>query len=83
MELKNKFRHIPDFPKEGIDFIDITTVLNDSEAYPLSVFLSRINTEDTGIAFAAATVYMIVPMLMFLYSEDYLVDGISYSGGIK
>lgn len=58
-------------------------MLNDSEAYPLSVFLSRINTEDTGIAFAAATVYMIVPMLMFLYSEDYLVDGISYSGGIK
>jgi multiple sugar transport system permease protein len=58
-------------------------MLDDSEAYPLSVFLSRINTEDTGIAFAAATVYMIVPMLMFLYSEDYLVDGISYSGGIK
>lgn len=58
-------------------------MLNDPEAYPLSVFLSRINTEDTGIAFAAACIYMVVPMLMFLYSEDRLVEGISYSGGIK
>lgn len=58
-------------------------MLNDPETHPLSVFLSNLNTADTGIAFAAATVYMIVPMLMFLYSEDYLVEGISYSGGIK
>ena len=39
MELKNKFRHIPDFPKEGIDFIDITTVLNDSEAFTEAIDL--------------------------------------------
>ena len=58
-------------------------MLKDPESYPLSVFLSKLNTADTGIAFAAATIYMIVPMLMFLYSEDYLVEGISYSGGIK
>ena len=30
MDLKEKFRHIPNFPKEGIDFIDITPVLNDA-----------------------------------------------------
>ena len=58
-------------------------MLNDPETHPLSVFLSNLNTQDTGIAFAAATVYMVVPMLLFLYSEDYLVKGISYSGGIK
>ncbi|MBQ4136590.1 MAG: carbohydrate ABC transporter permease [Clostridia bacterium] len=58
-------------------------MLSDTEAHPLSVFLSSLNTADTGIAFAAATVYMVVPMLLFLYSEDYLVKGISYSGGIK
>lgn len=58
-------------------------MLSDTEMHPLSVFLSNLNTADTGIAFAAATVYMVVPMLMFLYSEDYLVEGISYSGGIK
>lgn len=32
MDLKSKLRHVMDFPKEGIDFIDITTVLQDAEA---------------------------------------------------
>lgn len=58
-------------------------LLTDSEMHPLSVFLSKINESDAGIAFAVATFYMIPTLLMFLYSEDYLVDGIAYSGGIK
>lgn len=33
MDLKSKLRHVMDFPKEGIDFIDITTVLQDAEAF--------------------------------------------------
>lgn len=33
MDLKEKLRHVKDFPKEGIDFIDITTVLQDAEAF--------------------------------------------------
>ncbi|MCK5129317.1 MAG: adenine phosphoribosyltransferase [Clostridiales bacterium] len=33
MDLKSKFRHVLDFPEEGIDFIDITTVLGDAEAF--------------------------------------------------
>ena len=32
MDLKQKLRHVMDFPKEGIDFIDITTVLQDADA---------------------------------------------------
>lgn len=32
MDLKCKLRHVMDYPKEGIDFIDITTVLQDAEA---------------------------------------------------
>lgn len=32
MDLKQKLRHVMDFPKEGIDFIDITTVLQDKDA---------------------------------------------------
>lgn len=32
MDLKSKLRHVYDFPKEGIDFIDITTVLQDPQA---------------------------------------------------
>lgn len=53
------------------------------ELYPLSVFLSQVNTNDAGLAFAVAVVYMIPSLLIFLYSEDYLVEGIAYSGGIK
>ncbi|NLB09366.1 MAG: adenine phosphoribosyltransferase, partial [Clostridiales bacterium] len=33
MDLKEHLRHVPDFPKEGIDFIDITTVLKDQELF--------------------------------------------------
>lgn len=33
MDLKEKLRHVANFPKEGIDFIDITTVLQDGEAF--------------------------------------------------
>lgn len=51
--------------------------------HPLSVFLSQINTDDVGLAFAVGVVYMIPTILMFLYGEDYLVEGIAYSGGIK
>lgn len=50
---------------------------------PLSVFLSQINTGDAGLAFAVASIYMIIPLLIFLYCEDYLVEGVSYSGGLK
>lgn len=33
MDLKEKIRIVPDFPKEGIQFIDITTLLKDGPAY--------------------------------------------------
>ncbi len=58
-------------------------LLSDTNLYPLSVFLSQINSGEIGIAFAVATIYMIPTLLMFLYGEDYLVEGIAYSGGIK
>ncbi len=37
MDLKAKLRHVADFPKEGIDFIDITTVLQDHNALRQSI----------------------------------------------
>lgn len=58
-------------------------LLNDSEKHPLSVFLSQINSGETGLAFAVATIYMVPGLLVFLYGEDYLVEGIMYQGGIK
>ena len=58
-------------------------MLSDADKHPLSVFLSQINTGEVGLAFAVATIYMVPPILIFLYGEEYLVDGISYSGGVK
>ena len=58
-------------------------LLKNEALYPLSVFLSRINEGDTGIALAIAVIYMVPPVLLFLYSEDYLIDGIAYSASVK
>lgn len=58
-------------------------LLSDTEMHPLSVFLSKINEGEVGLAFAVATIYMVPPILVFLYGEDYLVEGITYQGGIK
>jgi len=58
-------------------------LLSDGEKHPLSVFLSKINAGEIGLAFAVATIYMIPTLLVFLYGEEYLVDGITYQGGIK
>ena len=37
IDLKNRIRDIPDFPKPGIVFKDITTLLQDFDAFKLSV----------------------------------------------
>lgn len=58
-------------------------LLSDPEKHPLSIFLSKINSGEIGLAFAVATIYMIPCLLVFLYGEDYLVEGITYQGGIK
>ncbi|RKM62538.1 carbohydrate ABC transporter permease [Butyrivibrio sp. CB08] len=58
-------------------------LLPDSDKHPLSVFLSKINTGEISLAFAVAVIYLVPPLLIFLYGEDYLVEGISYQGGIK
>ena len=55
-------------------------LLNVVDKQPMSVFLSQINEAEIGIAFAASALYMIPPLLIFLWGEEYLVEGISRSG---
>jgi multiple sugar transport system permease protein len=50
-------------------------LLSDVSKQPLSVFLSKINTGEVGLAFAVATIYMIPCLLLFLHGEEYLVRG--------
>ena len=58
-------------------------LLSEDTMHPLSVFLSKIKNGEIGLAFAVATIYMVPTLLVFLYGEDYLVEGITYQGGIK
>lgn len=36
-QLKSKIRHVPDFPKAGILFYDVTTLLRDQEGFRLAI----------------------------------------------
>jgi len=67
-ELKSRIRDIPDFPKEGIIFKDITTLLQDSAAFKKSVDLLAgkfkkenidlvVGIEARGFIFGAALAY--------------------------
>ncbi|MDR2903260.1 MAG: adenine phosphoribosyltransferase [Clostridiales bacterium] len=49
MDLKDVIRVIPNFPKEGISFLDITPVLHDPEAFRASV--SQMETLLEGVEF--------------------------------
>jgi adenine phosphoribosyltransferase len=48
-ELKKKIRDIPDFPKKGILFKDITTLLQDANAYSKAVNLLANRYQNTKI----------------------------------
>ncbi|CAG7614238.1 hypothetical protein PAESOLCIP111_01689 [Paenibacillus solanacearum] len=54
--------------------------LKEAMQQPLSVYLSVIGEEERGIAFAASAIYMLPLLLIALYAERYLVEGIQLSG---
>lgn len=54
MNLKEKIRVIDGFPKEGISFKDITTLLNDKDAYRHAVDLMVEDLKDKNVTAIAA-----------------------------
>jgi multiple sugar transport system permease protein len=54
--------------------------LQDAAKQPLSVYLSVIGEGERGIAFAACAIYMMPMILLMLYAENHLVEGIQLSG---
>lgn len=70
MDLKARLRHVPDFPKKGIDFIDITPVLQDAgdfkdclesmkkEIVGFGEFDLIVGPESRGFLFGAPLAYM-------------------------
>ena len=59
----------------------ITAYFESSGSRFLGMLLAHVRI--SLIALAIAVIYMIPPVLLFLYSEDYLIDGISYSASVK
>lgn len=54
--------------------------LDNFKEFPLSIVLSDINSTEKGIVFAASVVYMVPMLLIFMYGEKYIVEGIQLSG---
>ncbi len=48
--LKSKIRHVPDFPKPGILFYDVTTLLRDPAGFRLAIESLATPYEDRGIS---------------------------------
>lgn len=53
--------------------------LNDQYKYPLSIFLSQVNMQQPGLAFACGILAMIPVALLFIFFEKELIEGISFS----
>ena len=47
--LKEKIRHVPDFPKAGILFYDITTLLQDADGFGMAIDNLSLPFTDQGI----------------------------------
>lgn len=54
--------------------------IQDSEAQPLSIFLAKINSGELGIAFAGSCFYALPILLVLLYGQEYLKNGIAITG---
>jgi len=48
-QLKSKIRHVPDFPKAGILFYDITTLLRDRDGFRMAIDSLALPYVDRGI----------------------------------
>lgn len=56
------------------------TFLEEKSKWPLSLYLPNITTDNAGVSFAASVVMMIPALLLFLYGQKYLEEGIRASG---
>jgi len=54
--------------------------IRDANSEPLSVFLSRLSSGNPDMIFAASTFYMLPAILIFLFGQKNMVEGIQLSG---
>lgn len=56
------------------------TFLKTKLTWPLSLYLPQITTDKAGVSFSASVIMMIPAILLFLYGQSYLEQGIAASG---
>ena len=47
--------------------------------HPLSIYLASVKSAEMGVLFAAGFIYLVPVVLMFIYGENYLIEGVSNS----
>ena len=83
MDLKNYIRSIPDYPKKGILFRDITTLIKDNQAFKYTVdkitdmitdinFDKVVGIESRGFIFASAIAYKLSKPLILIRKKNKL-----------
>ena len=83
MDLKKYIRSIPDYPKKGILFRDITTLIKDKQAFKYTVdkiaemttdinFDKIIGIESRGFIFASAVAYKLSKPLILIRKKNKL-----------
>ena len=83
MDLKNYIRSIPDYPKKGILFRDITTLIKDAQAFKYTVnkmvemttnlnFDRVVAVESRGFVFASAVAYKLSKSLILIRKKNKL-----------
>tara|TARA_Y100000590_G_scaffold143917_2_gene165452 strand:- start:1808 stop:2335 length:528 start_codon:yes stop_codon:yes gene_type:complete len=83
MDLKKYIRSIPDYPKKGILFRDITTLIKNEEAfkYTIDQIVEKIKTlsfdkivaiESRGFVFASAVAYLLSKPLILIRKKNKL-----------
>ena len=93
MDLRNYIRSIPDYPKKGILFRDITTLIKDEKAFKYSVdqivekikdlnFEKIVGIESRGFIFASAVAYKLSKSLILIRKKNKLPSG-TYSEDFK
>ena len=83
MDIKKNIRNIPDYPKKGILFRDITTLIKDKDAFKecidqMSEILMKLNfdkiaaIESRGFLFSAPLCYKLSKPLVMMRKENKL-----------
>lgn len=71
-----------------LDFIEywnaieqpLTFLTRRKNLWPLSLYLPNITSDEVGVSFVASVIMMIPALLLFLYGQKYLEEGIAASG---